>query len=72
MTKIIGLRRIIRNQARCNQCKDIIESEDRHDFKWCSCGNLAVDGGHDYLRRVMSAGASLDEFDELSEYEEAV
>lgn len=43
--------KIIHNMIRCNRCGDEIESTSRHDFKWCSCGKCAVDGGHDYLRR---------------------
>ena len=43
--------RIIRNAIRCKKCGDIIESKTVHDFKFCSCGSCAVDGGHDYLRR---------------------
>ena len=43
--------RIIRNAVRCKKCVDIIESKTVHDFKVCSCGACAVDGGHDYLRR---------------------
>lgn len=44
--------RIERNVIRCNKCGDVIESVHTHDFKWCSCQAVAVDGGHDYLRRV--------------------
>ena len=43
--------RIIRNAIRCKKCGDIIGSKTVHDFKFCSCGSCAVDGGHDYLRR---------------------
>ncbi len=43
--------RIIRNAIRCRKCGDIIESETVHDFRVCSCGACAVDGGHYYLRR---------------------
>lgn len=43
--------KIIHNMIRCNRCGDEIESASRHDFKWCSCGKCAVDGGHDYLKR---------------------
>lgn len=42
---------IIKNAIRCNICGDEIESVYCHDFKWCSCGACAVDGGHEYLRR---------------------
>lgn len=44
--------RILHNRIRCKLCGDVIESTHHHDFKWCSCGKVAVDGGHDYLRRV--------------------
>jgi hypothetical protein len=40
------------NKLQCGLCKDIIESVHVHDFKWCQCGAVAVDGGTDYLRRV--------------------
>lgn len=43
---------IVRNSARCLDCGDEIESVDRHDFKYCSCGQVAVDGGKEYTRRV--------------------
>lgn len=42
---------IIYNAIECKNCKDIIESYHRHDFKYCSCGNVSVDGGTEYLRR---------------------
>ena len=44
--------KIIRNAAKCTECKDVIESTYRHDFVGCSCGAIFVDGGHAYLRRV--------------------
>lgn len=40
----------MRNRIRCKKCGDIIESEYTHDFKFCSCKNIFVDGGHDYCR----------------------
>lgn len=44
--------KIIANKIQCKHCGNIIESESVHDFKFCSCGKVAVDGGHDYLRRL--------------------
>lgn len=41
-----------RNRIQCNKCKDIIESKYTHDFKWCKCGAVAVDGGNSYWRRI--------------------
>ena len=55
--------KIIRNAIRCKKCGEVIESENVHDFKFCSCGSCAVDGGHDYLRR---SAPSLDDFIDLS------
>lgn len=43
--------KIIKNKAKCLKCGDIIESIDRHDYVQCSCGNISVDGGKDYLKR---------------------
>lgn len=60
------MRKIIRNAIRCNICGEIIESKSVHDFKFCSCGSVAIDGGHDYLRRCFKT--SQDDFEELSEY----
>lgn len=45
------MEKIIINKIRCKKCGDIIESTYRHDFKFCKCGTVAVDGGKDYLRR---------------------
>jgi len=49
------MKTIIRNSVKCLKCGDGIESVHRHDFKYCSCGNIAVDGGKDYLRRLGTA-----------------
>lgn len=45
---------MVRNAIRCNICGDEIEPKYRHDYVACKCGACAVDGGHDYLRRVYS------------------
>lgn len=59
--------KIIRNRIRCKKCGDVIESFHRHDFKWCSCGACAVDGGHDYLKRT----GDPESWDDISECEYA-
>lgn len=43
---------IIANKIRCRKCGNVIQSYSRHDYKPCSCGSIAVDGGISYLRRV--------------------
>ena len=40
------------NRIKCKKCGDIIESYHVHDFKWCSCKSVAIDGGREYLRRL--------------------
>jgi len=45
---------IIQNQIKCNKCDDVIYSAHRHDYVSCKCGNCAVDGGIEYLRRTGS------------------
>jgi hypothetical protein len=42
---------ILRNQARCLECDELIASFSRHHYRSCACGNLCVDGGYSYLRR---------------------
>jgi basic membrane lipoprotein Med (substrate-binding protein (PBP1-ABC) superfamily) len=43
---------IVQNAATCLSCGDYIFSRHRHDFVYCTCGSIAVDGGQEYLRRV--------------------
>lgn len=57
--------KIIHNRIKCLKCGDIIESKHRHDYKTCSCGACAVDGGHDYLRRC----GNLEDWEDMSEVE---
>ncbi len=58
--------RILVNKIQCKKCGDIIESLSVHDFKFCKCGAVAVDGGHEHLRRC----GSFDDIIDLSEWEE--
>ena len=58
------MRTIKTNQIMCVHCLDIIESENTHDFKRCSCKAVAVDGGLDYLKRLSK---SENDYIELSE-----
>lgn len=63
-------KKITRNALKCKKCGDIIESTFRHDFKYCKCGSIFIDGGYDYLRR----GGDFNNAIELSEeeYEEKI
>ena len=60
------MEKILLNKIKCNLCNDIIESTSVHDFKFCKCGAIAVDGGHDYLKRC----GNRENWEELSEFEE--
>ena len=54
---------IISNKIKCKKCGDIIESKSTNDYKKCSCGAVAVDGGIDYLKRMSNE----ENYEELSE-----
>lgn len=60
--------RIVKNAARCKRCGDIIESEYTHDFKFCKCGAIAVDGGHSYIKRCFKYSPT--DIEDMSEYED--
>ena len=60
------MEKIIHNRIRCLKCGDIIESLTVHDFKWCSCGHCAVDGGGEYIRRC----GKREDWEEMSIIEE--
>lgn len=61
-----SMNRIIKNKIKCNKCGEVIESISVHDFKFCECGAVAVDGGHEYLRRC----GNCEDWEECSEIEE--
>ena len=59
--------RIVINKIKCKKCGDVLESKSVHDFKFCRCGAVAADGGHDYLRRC----GNKDDWEELSVTDDA-
>lgn len=34
----------------CPKCKTFVFSRSHHDFRWCPCMSVAVDGGFEYLK----------------------
>ena len=52
---------ILVNRIKCNKCGDVIESKTTHDFKWCKCGTVAIDGGLEYLKRCAPSQESFQE-----------
>lgn len=61
-------KKLIRNAIKCSHCGDVIESKYTHDFKWCKCKTVAVDGGLSYARRCFKNSPS--DFTDLSEWED--
>lgn len=41
---------ILLNRAKCLRCGDLIFSASVHDYRQCTCGNIFVDGGMEYIR----------------------
>lgn len=60
------------NAVQCHCCLEVIESLHRHDFKFCRCGDVAVDGGRDYNRRAFNTGATWDELTTQEEQDQAI
>ena len=54
---------IVSNRVLCLKCHELIFSASVHDYKRCTCGAVAVDGGQEYLRRVFQERA---DFKDLS------
>lgn len=44
--------KILTNKIKCINCGNILESKTPNDFKRYSCGKVAIDGGHEYLKRI--------------------
>lgn len=43
------------NAIICKNCGDTIYSRSIHDFHWCSCNSVAIDGGFDYTKIVFKS-----------------
>lgn len=42
--------KVLVNKVRCKKCNDIIESKHVHDFRYCKCKAIYIDGGTEYQR----------------------
>lgn len=58
-----------RNLIRCKHCGDTIESKTTHDFQFCKCRAVGIDGGLDYPKRIFGSHPAEEHYEELSEYE---
>ena len=61
------MKKILVNKIKCKKCGDTIESKTTHDFKFCKCGTVAVDGGKEYLKRSF---ITPDDYEELSVFDD--
>ena len=59
--------KMLKNAIECVACGDIIESEHQHDFKFCKCGIIAIDGGKDYRRITGNLAMIIDRCEYIDE-----
>lgn len=55
-----GKYHIVENKIQCRICLEELTSKSEHDFKWCKCHRVAVDGGNEYLKRCGELGNILE------------
>ena len=61
-----GLRYIqTRHAIKCRKCLDTIESKHQHDFKYCSCRAVGIDGGISAGNRILG---HLSDIEDKSKY----
>jgi len=52
---------LAKNAGKCLSCGEIVESKFRWDYSTCKCGNLSVDGGHDYARVILGDSSAYED-----------
>lgn len=52
----LGIGDIFSNSATCLICGETIRSKNRHDLSICKCGNLSIDGGSWFPKRLFTKG----------------
>ena len=50
-----------RHAISCRKCSEIIESKYIHDFKYCSCGAVGIDGGIDDGNRILGNPSDIED-----------
>jgi hypothetical protein len=56
MTSIVyaGVKYVqVRHAIQCRKCLETIESKHIHDFKYCACGAVGIDGGISAGNRIL-------------------
>lgn len=49
------------NGVWCSKCNSFIFSRCRHDFRWCICEEIFIDGGFDYTK----VGGNIDKIEQV-------
>jgi len=50
----------IRHAIQCKKCLETIESKHIHDFKYCPCGAVGIDGGISDGNRILGSMSDID------------
>lgn len=45
---------VLKSSIQCNNCKEILDSTHRHDYRVCKCGKCMIDGGVSYRRSFVN------------------
>lgn len=56
------------NRIKCKLCGEIIQSNNKYDFVTCGCGEVSVDGGSWYGRRLAKDLKNIEEMSENFTY----
>uniref|UniRef100_A0A6C0I7P8 DUF7695 domain-containing protein n=1 Tax=viral metagenome TaxID=1070528 RepID=A0A6C0I7P8_9ZZZZ len=51
----------VRHAVFCKKCKQTIESKHIHDFKYCSCGAVGIDGGISSGNRILGNPSDIED-----------
>jgi hypothetical protein len=50
-----------RHAIQCKKCLETIESKHRHDFKYCCCGAVGIDGGISAGNRILGNRSDIED-----------
>lgn len=50
----------VRHAVHCKKCKTTIESITEHDYKFCPCGSVGIDGGISDGNRILGSQSDME------------
>jgi ribosome biogenesis SPOUT family RNA methylase Rps3 len=56
---------VVLRGLRCPKCKEVVVSLHVHDFRWCGCKSLAIDGGSEYCKIVTDNGVQFSDIESV-------